>query len=58
MKPYPLGIDNPYRIMQEMSSTNWSIYQRDSFQRIATFKSEFDAYAARRVLLQIDGYNV
>jgi len=57
MKPYPLGIDNPYRIIQEMSSTNWSIYRRDSFQKIATFKSQYDAYDARRAILKSEGYN-
>jgi len=57
MKPYPLGIDNPYRIMQEIGSTNWSIYRLDPFQKVATFKSQFDAYDARRAILKVEGYN-
>ena len=57
MKPYPLGIDNPYRIMQEIGSTKWSIYRLDPFQKVATFKSQFQAYDARRALLKSEGYN-
>lgn len=57
MKPYPLGIDNPYKIMQEIGSTKWSIYRLEPFQKVATFRSQFEAYDARRILLQIDGYN-
>lgn len=43
--------------MQEIGSTKWSIYRMEPFQKVATFRSQFDAYDARRILLQIDGYN-
>lgn len=57
MKPYPLGIDNPYRIMQEIGSTKWSIYRMDPFQKVATFNSQTEAYDVRRALLKVEGYN-
>lgn len=56
MKPYPLGIDNPYRIMQEIGSTKWSIYRLEPFQKVASFPSQTQAYDARRTLLKIEGY--
>jgi hypothetical protein len=57
LKPYPLGVDNPYRIMQEIGSTNWSVWRLKPFQKVATFKSQFEAYEARRALLKSEGYN-
>lgn len=57
MKPYPLGIDNPYAIRGIIGTTRWAIYRRDTFQKIAEFASETDAYSARRALLRFDGYN-
>lgn len=57
MKPYPLGIDNPYLIRGEIGSTRWALYRRDSFQKIASFRTQFDAYDARRALLKFEGYN-
>jgi hypothetical protein len=57
MKPYPLGIDNPYKIMQEIGSTKWSIYRLDPFQKVATFNSQTQAYDARRAILKSEGYN-
>ena len=29
----------------------------EPFQKVATFRSQFDAYDARRILLQVEGYN-
>ena len=57
MKPYPLGIDNPYVVYGIMGTTQWALYRRDPFQKVATFKSQFQAYDARRALLKSEGYN-
>ena len=35
MKPYPLGIDNPYLILGEVGSSRWGLYRRDPFQKVA-----------------------
>lgn len=56
MKPHPLGIDNPYLIRGEIGSTRWSLYRREPFEKIATFRSQTEAYDARRALLQFEGY--
>jgi hypothetical protein len=58
MKPYPLGLDNPYLIRGEIESSRWSIYRREDFVKVATFNSETAAYDARRAILKIQGYNV
>jgi len=55
MKPYPLGLDNPYKIMQQIGSTKWSIYRKEPFQKIATFRTEHEAYEARRALIEFEG---
>tara|TARA_B100000900_G_scaffold336389_1_gene298136 strand:- start:388 stop:552 length:165 start_codon:yes stop_codon:yes gene_type:complete len=52
MKPYPLGIDNPISIKQKWGSTQWSIYWKDDFTKIATFNSEFQAFESRRSILE------
>lgn len=57
MKPYPLGIDNPYVIHGIMGTTQWALYHRNPFQKIATFKSQTQAYDARRAILRAEGYN-
>jgi len=57
MKPYPLGIDNPYVILGEIGSTRWALYHRDPWQKIATFPNQFAAYDARRAILKSEGYN-
>ncbi len=57
MKPYPLGIDNPIRIIQVYGTTRWSLYWRDNFQKIAEFATQFQAYEARRAILKAKGYN-
>jgi len=57
MKPYPLGIDNPYRICQVYGKNRWAIYSRDTFQKIAEFPTEMQAYSARRAILRFQGYN-
>lgn len=51
MKPYPLGIDNPYVIRAVYGTTRWGIYDRETYQKIAEFASQFDAYDARRAIL-------
>lgn len=57
MKPYPLGIDNPYVIYGIIGSTRWALYRRDPFQKIAEFACETDAYNARREILKFEGYS-
>lgn len=57
MKPYPLGYDNPYVVRQVMGTTRWAIYRKENFQKVATFRSQFDAYDCRRALLKFEGYN-
>ena len=58
MKPYPLGLDNPYVIRGIIGSTRWALYRRDPFEKVAEFASEFQAYDARRAILKSEGYNV
>jgi hypothetical protein len=57
MKPYPLGIDNPYVIYGIIGTTKWALYRRNPFQKIATFNTQFQAYDARRVILKSEGYS-
>jgi hypothetical protein len=57
MKPYPLGLDNPYVILGIIGSSRWALYRRDPFQKIAEFSSEFQAYDARRAILKAEGYD-
>ena len=57
MKPYPLGIDNPYLIRAIMGTTRWGLYRRDPFVKIADFPNQFLAYDARRAILKTQGYN-
>lgn len=56
MKPYPLGIDNPYLIKAEIGSTRWVLYRKDPFQKIAAFRTQFEAYEIRRAILKHQGY--
>jgi hypothetical protein len=57
MKPYPLGLDNPYVIRGIIGTSRWGLYHRDTFQKIAEFANEFQAYDARRAILKSQGYN-
>jgi len=57
MKPYPLGLDNPYVIRGILGTTRWGLYRKNPFQKIAEFASEFQAYDARRAILKSEGYN-
>lgn len=56
MKPYPLGIDNPYVILAVTGTTRWGLFRRDPFEKIIEFASETAAYDARRSLLLFAGY--
>lgn len=58
MKPYPLGLDNPYVIRGIHGSTRWGLYLREPYQKVAEFATEFQAYDARRAILKVQGYNV
>ena len=57
MKPYPLGIDNPYQIIGLFGTTRWALYRRKPYQKIAEFATEFQAYDARRAILKSEGYD-
>ncbi len=57
MKPYPLGLDNPYVIRGIIGTTRWGLYRRESYQKIAEFATEFQAYDARRAILKSEGYS-
>jgi hypothetical protein len=57
MKPYPLGLDNPYVILANFGSTRWGLYRREPFTKVAEFASQFEAYDARRAILKTEGYN-
>lgn len=57
MKPYPLGIDNPYVIRAVMGTTRWALYDRETYTKIAEFATELNAYDARRAILRQQGYN-
>jgi hypothetical protein len=57
MKPYPLGIDNPYVIRATIGTTRWGLYRREPFQKIAEFASQTDAYSARRALIDFEETN-
>jgi hypothetical protein len=57
MKPYPLGLDNPYVIMGIVGTTRWGLFRRDPFQKVAEFASQTAAYDARRAILKHEGYN-
>jgi hypothetical protein len=58
MKPYPLGLDNPYVIRGIIGSSRWGLYRREPFEKVAEFASEFQAYDARRAILKQQGYDV
>jgi hypothetical protein len=57
MKPYPLGLDNPYVIRGIIGTTRWGLYRREPYQKVAEFATELQAYDARRAILMIQGYN-
>lgn len=54
MKPYPLGIDNPYLIRAVYGTTRWALYRREPFQKVAEFASQFEAYDARRAIINFE----
>ncbi len=49
---YPLGIDNPIMVKAQRGSTNWSLYWKDDFTKIATFPNQFVALQARRAIVE------
>jgi len=57
MKPYPLGLDNPYVIRGMIGTNRWALYLREPFQKVAEFATEFQAYEARRAILKSQGYS-
>ena len=52
MKNYPLGVDNPIIVKGVWGSHKWALYWKDDFTKIATFPNQFQAYEARRSILQ------
>lgn len=57
MKPYPLGLDNPYIIRGIIGTSRWGLYDRKTYQKVAEFASQFQAYDARRAILKFEGYD-
>lgn len=57
MKPYPLGIDNPYVIRAMIGTARWGLYRREPFEKVAEFASQTQAYDARRAILKSEGYS-
>lgn len=57
MKPYPLGLDNPYKIVGIYGTTRWGLYRRDPFVKVAEFASQTEAYDARRAILKSEGFS-
>ena len=57
MKPYPLGIDNPYVIRAMIGTSRWGLYRREPFEKVAEFASQTQAYDARRAILKSEGYS-
>lgn len=57
MKPYPLGLDNPYVIRGIIGSTRWGLYHRETYQKVAEFATQWQAYDARRSILKSQGYS-
>ena len=49
---YPLGIDNTIIAKGVIGSHKWALYWREDFTKIATFNSQFQAYEARRSILE------
>ena len=49
---YPIGVDNPILIQGVIGSHKWALYWRDNFTKIATFNSQFEAYEARRAIIE------
>lgn len=56
MKPFPLGLENPYVVRQVYGSTRWAIYRKNDFQKVASFPNQFIAYECRRAILKFEGY--
>lgn len=51
---YPLGIDNPYKIIGIMGTTRWGLYRKDPWEKVAEFASQTQAYAARRAMIEFE----
>ncbi len=54
MKSYPTKLDNPYLVRVVANKNTWGIYRRDPYQKLAEFGSEFEAYSARRALIDFE----
>jgi len=52
---YPLGVNNPIIVKGVIGSHKWALYWRDDFSKIATFNSQFEAYEARRAIIESYG---
>lgn len=57
MKPYPLGLDNPYVIRGIYGTSRWGLYDRETYHKVAEFASQTQAYDARRAILKTQGYD-
>lgn len=51
MSYYPIKLDNPYIVRKTESHQRWGLYRKYPFQKICEFSSEFEAYSARRAIV-------
>lgn len=54
MSYYPIKLDNPYIVRKTESHQRWGLYRKYPFQKICEFSSEFEAYSARRALVDYE----
>jgi len=54
MNNYPIKSENPYVVKIIPSKKRWGIYRRDNSHKIADFRSEIEAYSARRALIDFE----
>lgn len=40
-----------------LGKDKWALYLKNPLQKIATFRSEFEAYDARRAILKFENHN-
>jgi len=55
MNYYPLKLENPFIVRKVPFCQRWGLYHKEPFQKICEFSSEFEAYSARRALIDYEG---
>ena len=51
MKSYPLGIDNPILVKGVFGSHKWSLYWKETMEKIAEFNDQYSAMQYRDYLI-------